>query len=50
MADQLTTWEEIEQKYLIAYYIYIICDLGPDSPPQEEDIQLDQMRMQTRLC
>ncbi len=43
MTDVLTTWEEIEKKTYECYIDYITCDLDPNSPPLEEDIQLDQM-------
>ena len=43
MTDVSTTWEEIDQQTNECYIDYITCNLDPNSPPMEDDLQLDQM-------
>jgi hypothetical protein len=43
MAEESTAWDEIELQTFDCYYDCIICNLDPNSPPWEEDVQLDQM-------
>jgi hypothetical protein len=41
--EESMVWDEIEQLKFDCYYDFIMCDLDPNSPPWEEDVQLDQM-------
>ena len=43
IADQLMAWDEIEKQTFECYYDYIMCELDPNSPSWEEDIQSIQM-------
>ena len=43
MTDMSMTWEEIDRQTYECYIDYITCDLDPNSPLMEDDLQLDQM-------
>ncbi len=41
MDNQLTEWDDIQNKIFECYHEYIMCDLDPNSPPMEEVSPLD---------